>query len=258
MLFEAFFVIILLMDEIQTKDENVKVPHMKRQQVQLQMQNEVEARRLRIDADFTEGFEFFSSLGNTVTVFGSARFTEDHPYYEKARQVGAMLAEEKYTVVTGGAGGIMEAANRGAYEVGGESVGMNILLPHEQHINPYVTRSMNFRYFFTRKVFLGFASRAIICFPGGFGTLDEVFEILTLMQTKRMPQAPIILFGKDFWRDLDTYLKKFMEDQLQTISKGDRSLYTITDNIAVIKAILRTAEYSDVYSALSSDFFEIT
>lgn len=247
----------MVMDEIQTHDEQVKVPHTTRQRIQEEVQKESEARRLRIDADFTEGFEFFNSLHNTVTVFGSARFTEEHPYYEKARSVGALLAEEKYTVVTGGAGGIMEAANRGAYEAGGESIGMNIMLPHEQHINPYVTRSMNFRYFFTRKVFLGFASRAIVCFPGGFGTLDELFEIMTLMQTKRMPHAPIILFGKDFWRDLDAYIKTFMEEQLQTISEGDRSLYTITDDLAVIKAILRTAEYSDVHSAFSSEFFEL-
>lgn len=247
----------MLMDEIQTKDENVKIPHTTRQRLQEEIEKEFEARRLRIDTDFTEGFEFMNSLNNTVTVFGSARFTEDHPYYQKARDVGAMLAEEKYTVVTGGAGGIMEAANRGAYEAGGTSIGMNILLPHEQHINPYVTRSMNFRYFFSRKVFLGFASNAVICFPGGFGTLDELFELLTLMQTKKMPHAPIILCGKDFWRDLDAFIKTFMSDQLQTISPDDRSLYTITDDVAVIKAILKTVEFSGVNSALSSEFFEL-
>lgn len=248
----------MVMDEIQTKDEDVNVPHMSRQRVQEQIEKEFAARRLRIDADFTEGFEFIHSLTSAVTVFGSARFTEDHPYYHKAREVGAMLAEEKYTVITGGAGGIMEAANRGAYESGGESIGMNILLPREQHVNPYVTRFMNFRYFFSRKVFLAFASSAVICFPGGYGTIDELFEILTLIQTKKMPPVPVILCGKDFWRDLDAFIKTYMSEQLQTINPEDRSLYTITDDVAVVKAILKTAEYSEVHSAFSPDFFELS
>lgn len=245
------------MDEIKTTDEHINIPHLPRQKLEEAMRREFEDRKLRIDTDFTEGFEFINSIRNPVTVFGSARFKVGHPYYQKAREVGALLANEGFTVVTGGAGGIMEAANRGAFEAGGESIGLNILLPHEQNVNQYVTRSMDFRYFFSRKVFLAFASRAVICFPGGFGTFDELFEILTLVQTKRTPHIPIILYGKDFWKDLDSFIKTYMVDQLKTITKDDSSLYTITDDIDVIKAILDTATFDNLNSAFSPTFYEL-
>lgn len=245
------------MDEIKTENEQVRIPHLPRQKLEESIRREFEARRLRIDTDFTEGFEFINSIRNPVTVFGSARFTSDHPYYQKAREVGALLANERYTVVTGGAGGIMEAANRGAFEAGGESIGMNIMLPHEQNVNKYVTRAMNFRYFFSRKVFLAFSSQAVICFPGGFGTLDELFEILTLVQTRRMPHVPIILFGKDFWKDLDSFLKTYMVDHLKTIDTDDPGLYTVTDDLSVIRAILNTSTYNNLNSAFSPTFYEI-
>src|SRR5690606_1102364 len=136
---------------------------------------------------------------DTITVFVSARFDEHHPHYKKAQEVSAALAQEGYEIVTGGGGGIMEAANRGAFEVGCQSIGLNIELPFEQGLNPYTTDSMSFRYFFARKVILAFGARAYIYFPGGFGTLDELFEIITLIQTKKMEVAPIILVGNKFW-----------------------------------------------------------
>src|SRR5690606_19507522 len=133
---------------------------------------------------------------------------EDNPHYIKARTVGKMLAEEGFAVITGGGGGIMEAANRGAYEAGGTSVGLNIELPHEQNLNPYTTESMPFRYFFARKVMLAYAASALICFPGGFGTLDEMFEVITLVQTGKMPPVPIILVGCEFWQPLDNFIRE--------------------------------------------------
>lgn len=236
-----------------SSDDHVIIPYQTRESVQEQMQQESADRRLRIDADFTNGFDFVNRYSNVVTVFGSARFTEEHPYYKKAREVGNMLAHENYTVVTGGAGGIMEAANRGAFEAGGMSVGLNIELPHEQVINPYTTHSLNFRYFFSRKVFLAFASQAMICFPGGYGTLDELFEVLTLIQTKKMPSVPVILVGREFWSDLDDFIKKQLLQEQQAISAGDPGLYTITDEIGVIKALLATQESMHIHQAFSAD-----
>lgn len=234
-------------------DDAIALPRATREQVQAEMQREYEARRLRIDADFNDGFEFINRYSNVVTVFGSARFKEQHPYYKKAREVGNMLAAEGYTVVTGGAGGIMEAANRGAFEAGGVSIGLNIELPNEQVVNPYTTQALNFRYFFSRKVFLAFASQALICFPGGYGTLDELFEVMTLLQTKKMPSAPIILVGREFWSDLDDFIRKQLLDKHQTISTGDVGLYTITDEIGVIKALLATQENMHIQKAFSGD-----
>lgn len=242
------------MDEDKTNDIKEKAvvePRYTREQLQEEMRQEHEDRRLRIDSDFTNGFDFINHYSNVVTVFGSARFTHEHPYYKKAREVGSMLASEGYTVVTGGAGGIMEAANRGAFEAGGTSIGLNIELPHEQVANKYTTQSLDFRYFFSRKVFLAFATQALICFPGGFGTLDELFEVMTLIQTKKMPAAPVILVGRDFWGDLDIFIRKQLRDKQQTISYEDPELYTITDEVGVIKALLSTQENLDIHAAFS-------
>lgn len=239
-------------ESIQNEDI-IQLPQVSREQVLNDILKESADRRMRIDADFTNGFEFIKNHSNNVTVFGSARFTEEHPYYQKAREVGNMLATEGYTVVTGGAGGIMEAANRGAYEAGGKSIGLNIELPNEQVVNKYTTEALNFRYFFSRKVFLAFATQALICFPGGFGTLDELFEVITLIQTNKMPSAPIILVGRAFWTDLDQFIKKRLLDEYKTISVGDKDLYTITDEIGVIKALLTTQESMHIESAFSSD-----
>lgn len=202
------------------------------------LSRETEARVDRIEKEFTAGFEVVNKYNHTVTVFGSARFLEDNQYYQKARDTGRMLADEGFTVITGGGGGIMEAANRGAFEAGGKSVGFNIELPHEQQLNAYTTESLPFRYFFARKVMLAYAASALICFPGGFGTFDEMFEVITLIQTGKMPPSPVILVGREFWEPLDSFIRTQMLENLGVISHGDEELYSITDDINEIKQIV--------------------
>jgi uncharacterized protein (TIGR00730 family) len=183
-----------------------------------------------ISKEFSDGFNFLRQYPESVTIFGGNLIKKDSPYYEKARKLGARIASElKYSVVTGGGPGIMEAANQGASEVGGESVGLTIELPHEQLRNPYVNKYLNFHYFFSRKVCLGFSAEAYVFFPGGFGTMDELFEILTLVQTGKIEKMPIVLVGSDFWKPFHEMMKKQMLD-LGTIDSEDLELYTITDD----------------------------
>jgi uncharacterized protein (TIGR00730 family) len=192
----------------------------------------------RIFLEFVRGFQRLRSLGRSVTVFGSARFPEGHAYYESARQLGTRLAKEGFSVVTGGGPGIMEAANRGAKEGGGLSIGCNIQLPQEQRPNPYLDRFVEFEHFFVRKVMLVKYSRAFIVMPGGFGTLDEIFETATLMQTKKIDAFPIIAMCSDFWKSLGT----FMEGTLipnGTISAEDLDLIRVTDSIDNVIDIVR-------------------
>jgi uncharacterized protein (TIGR00730 family) len=151
--------------------------------------------------------------------------------------LGQKLARAGHPVITGGGKGIMEAANRGAYEAGGQSIGLNIELPHEQTLNPYTTDNLEFHYFFARKVMLALSSKVYVYFPGGYGTIDEFSEILTLVETQKIPSVPIILFGAEFWRPLDDFFRVKMEEERKTISAGDRSLYAITDDIDYIVRI---------------------
>jgi hypothetical protein len=170
------------------------------------------ARLKRITAEFIRGFKGLSQLGPAVTVFGSARFKQNHPYYKLARQVGNELARRGFATLTGGGPGIMEATNRGAHEAGGVSYGLNIILPHEQSINPYVDKSIEFRYFFVRKVMLVKYSCAFIVMPGGLGTLDELFEAATLLQCKKIGPFPLVLIGTKFWQGLRKF-GRFMMTQ---------------------------------------------
>lgn len=202
------------------------------------IEHETDARVDRIEKELKAGFKIVNQLNYTVTVFGSARFLEDNPHYVKAREVGNMLAREGFAVVTGGGGGIMEAANRGAYEAGGQSVGFNIELPHEQQLNPYTNLSMPFRYFFARKIMLAYAASALICFPGGFGTMDELFEMITLIQTGKMPAVPIILVGSTFWHPLDTFVRTQLLEGTGAISHGDEDFYKIIDDTDEIRKIV--------------------
>jgi uncharacterized protein (TIGR00730 family) len=206
------------------------------------LKKESEERRTRIDQDFAVGFDTLSKYSDTVTIFGSARFEETHPYYKKAREIGNMLAEEGYTVVTGGGGGIMEAGNRGAYEAGGKSIGFNIQLPKEQKPNPYTTEAIPFRYFFSRKVMLAYSAQAYLFFPGGYGTLDEFFEVITLIQTNKMEPAPIILVGDEFWHALDNFVEQTLLHSYEAINAQDRNLYTISEDLDVIKRTLKAYE----------------
>jgi uncharacterized protein (TIGR00730 family) len=183
----------------------------------------------RIFLEFMKGFRAFHFVGPCVTVFGSARFAEDNPYYAMAREAGRCLAEAGFTVVTGGGPGTMEAANRGAKEGSGRSIGCNIALLHEQQPNSYLDKVITFRYFFVRKVMLVKYSYAFIVMPGGFGTLDEVFETVTLIQTAKINDFPVVLLGSDFWGPLLEYMAGTLVPA-GTIDKRDLGLFRVTDS----------------------------
>lgn len=200
-------------------------------------------RIFRVMAEFIEGSQFLADLKREVTFFGSGRLTEDSPYWQESYKLGKMLGEAGYTVITGGGPGIMEAANQGAYEVGAESVGLNIQLPYEQRINPYVKRGIGFHYFFTRKFMLSASAQAYVFFPGGFGTVDEMTEMVTLQQTKKMEHVPIILVGKKFWQPFLDWIGKAMYEELKTIDKEDLKIYTLVDTAEeAFKIIKKTKE----------------
>jgi uncharacterized protein (TIGR00730 family) len=184
---------------------------------------------LRIFAEFIRGFRALHFVGPCITVFGSARFPETHRYYEMARRVGALLARDGFTVMTGGGPGIMEAANRGAKEAGGRSIGCNIELPQEQKPNAYVDRWVTFRHFFVRKVMLVKYSYAFIAMPGGFGTLDEVTEAATLVQTQKIAGFPIVLMGVEFWKPLLDFMRGTLVKD-GTIDPGDVDEFFVTDS----------------------------
>lgn len=200
-------------------------------------------RMFRILSEFTEGFDKLSNIQNGVSIFGSARLQEDDAYYQAARTIGKKLAEHDFTVITGGGPGIMEAANRGAADAGKPNVGLNIELPFEQVPNPYQSLPMEFKYFFVRKVMFVKYSIGYICMPGGFGTLDELFESLTLMQTHRVYKMPVILFGTEHWQGLLDWIKERVI-QLNLVEKTDLDLLTVTDDVdEVIERMLQHRQW---------------
>jgi hypothetical protein len=184
---------------------------------------------LRIIREFIKGFRVMHFVGPCITVFGSARFKEDHPYYELARKVGAALAHQGWTVMTGGGPGVMEAANRGAKEAGGTSIGCNIVLPFEQHANPWLDTMLEFRYFFVRKTILIKYSYGFVVCPGGMGTMDEMFEALTLIQCKKIKDFPVVVMGKDYYEPLVGFLNKMVA--ARTINEEDLNLFLVTDDV---------------------------
>jgi uncharacterized protein (TIGR00730 family) len=197
-------------------------------------------RVVRIGAEFVKGFRALHFLPPAVTVFGSARFGEDSPHYRQGVAIGAALAEAGFTVMTGGGPGIMEAANRGARQAGGLSVGCNIVLPHEQRPNPYLDRFVEFRYFFVRKVMLVKYSCAFVALPGGFGTMDEVFECATLIQTGKIHDFPLVLLGVDFWSPL---IERFLDERMvreRTIDPRDLDRLMLTDDVGAAVDRIRT------------------
>lgn len=213
-----------------------------------EIQRQIKARVSRIDREFTEAFEFISRFPRSVTFFGSSRFTEKSEHYIKARALaGKIVKELGYTVLTGGSAGIMEAANRGALEAGGESVGLNIRLPKRQQSNRYTTASIEFDYFFVRKVALSFAAETYLFFPGGFGTLDEFFELITLIQTHKIRQVPIFLVGRDFWEPLNAFMQENMRALHHAIDEKDLHLYKITDSDEEVAAAIRAAPVRPLY-----------
>jgi len=187
-------------------------------------------RVFRIMAEFVDGFEMMARVPPGVSVFGSARATPDHPYYAKAVEVGRLITEAGFSVITGGGPGIMEGANRGAKESGGESVGLNIILPFEQVANPYLTKVINFRYFFVRKVMFSKYAVGFIFFPGGYGTMDEFYDTITLIQTEKIHRLPVALMGKDFWAGQLEWIRKVMLERFDHISPADMSLFHLTDD----------------------------
>jgi len=199
-------------------------------------------RVFRIMSEFVEGYETMSRVGEAVSVFGSSRTPHEDKYYKMARLLGHMLAERKYAVITGGGPGIMEAANRGAAEAGGISAGLNITLPHEQKANPYANIRLDFRYFFARLVMFVKYARSFVCFPGGYGTLHEFFNSMTLIQTEKSERFPVILIGKPYWQGLVDWMRaNLLADGYAKIDPEDLELFTITDDLAEAVEIIEAA-----------------
>ena len=188
-------------------------------------------RVFKIMSEFVEGFDLIRRYGLAVTIFGSARATLGDDSYKSAEELAGRLAKKGFAVITGGSSGVMQAANKGAFEAGGMSVGLNISLPDAQNYNPYLTEKFGFDHFFVRKVMLTYASEAYVYFPGGFGTLDEFFEIVTLVQTKKIRKVPVILFGKDYWKPLLSFIEKTLYEDHEAIDKEDMMLYTLVDSV---------------------------
>ncbi|MCA9242771.1 MAG: TIGR00730 family Rossman fold protein [Phycisphaerales bacterium] len=187
-------------------------------------------RMFRILAEFVEGFDILANVGPAVSIFGSARTDRNHPAYQDAVRLADMLTRRGFAIITGGGPGIMEAGNKGAAEAGGKSVGLNISLPHEQKSNPFQNIEVNFHYFFARKVMFVKYAVAYVCFPGGFGTLDEFFESMTLIQTGKAPRFPVLLIGSDYWNPLANWLRDHVLAR-GCISSGDLDLFHVTDDL---------------------------
>lgn len=208
-------------------------------------------RMFRIMGELVQGFEEMSDVGKAVTIFGSARMRADSPSYAQAELLAQGLAKRGYTVITGGGPGIMEAGNKGAYEAGGRSIGLNIDLPHEQEPNPYQTVSVSFKYFFVRKVMLVKYSTAFVVFPGGFGTIDEMFEALTLIQTKKIHPFPVYLVDVDYWRGLLQWINGTLL-RVGAVSEADMGLFKVVDDVDSIPA-----EIEEYYSEVDHAGFEV-
>ncbi|MBX5447300.1 MAG: TIGR00730 family Rossman fold protein [Acidothermus cellulolyticus] len=198
-------------------------------------------RVLRITSEFVEGFGLLAELGAAVSVFGSARTTPDHPDYAAAEKLGAALARAGYAVITGGGPGVMEAVNKGCSEAGGVSVGLGIELPFEQRLNDWVDIGIQFRYFFARKTMFVKYAQGFVVFPGGFGTLDELFEALTLVQTRKVTSFPVVLYREEYWHDLIEWTRRRMRDEGK-ISPEDLDLFSVTDDVDEIVEIMERAE----------------
>jgi len=204
-------------------------------------------RLFRILSEFVDAIEVMHELPSGVSVFGSARTKPDDPYYQQAEQCGRLLVEAGLPVITGGGPGIMEAANKGAFDAKGTSIGLNIALPMEQEPNRYQTHELNFRYFFARKVMFVKYARGFIIFPGGFGTMDEFFESLTLMQTMKIDPFPVVCVGKKYWAGLFDWIKTTMLEDFETISKKDLDLFYLTDDVEdAVNAVVNCSTHPGV------------
>jgi uncharacterized protein (TIGR00730 family) len=210
-------------------------------------------RVFRIMGEFVEGFDELATLTRGVSIFGSARTRANDPYYEAARETAAQLAGVGYAVITGGGPGIMEAANKGAFEAGGLSIGCNIELPFEQNSNPYLTKGLKFKYFFVRKMMFVKYSLGFIIFPGGFGTLDELFEALTLIQTKKIRNFPVVLFGSTYWEGLLGWIREFALQEGK-VTEQDLKLLHVTDSpVEVVQIIINSQSSLRMENSLISE-----
>jgi len=207
-------------------------------------------RIFRIMAEFIDGWQFLADLKKTVTFFGSAKTKEGNKWYEEARQLGNILAKDGFSIITGGGPGIMEAANRGAHEAReessnpekvGDSIGLNIKLLFEQRINAFVDKAIAFHYFFVRKVMLSYYAQAYVYFPGGYGTLDEALELMTLVQTRKVPPIPIIFVSKEFWDPLEKLIREIVYEKFDAIDKEDMEIYKIVDSAEEAYEIIKKA-----------------
>ena len=200
-------------------------------------------RVFRIMSEFVDGFETMGNIGPAVSIFGSARTPKSDKYYIMARKLAKLLCKHELAIITGGGPGIMEAANRGANDVGGTSVGLNITLPHEQTANPYHDVRLDFRYFFARLVMFVKYACSFVCFPGGFGTLHEFFNSMTLIQTGKAERFPVVLIGKEYWSGMERWVKKVMlNDGYNKIDADDMALFTITDSLDEAVSIIVEAK----------------
>jgi uncharacterized protein (TIGR00730 family) len=214
-------------------------------------------RVFRIMGEFVEGFDELATLTRGISIFGSARTRPEDPDYKAAQQTAALLAREGFAVITGGGPGIMEAANRGAFEAGGLSIGCNIELPFEQRPNPYQTRSLKFKYFFVRKMMFVKYSLGFIIFPGGFGTLDELFEALTLIQTRKIRNFPVVLYGSSYWSGLLNWMRESALTQGK-ISDNDLRLFHVTDSPAeVVEIVTKSQSSLNHFDKLVSDEYGV-
>lgn len=201
-------------------------------------------RIFSIMSEFVGGFNLLKKLGPSITFWGSARIRPGDKFYNEAEQLASIMSERGLVVVTGGGKGVMEAGNVGAFKVGGESIGFNIRLPEEQTLNSYTTESITFDHFFARKVMLAYASEVYVFFPGGFGTLDEFFEIITLIQTKKITAVPVLLYGRAFWEPLVSWMRQELFQRYATISESDMDIFHIVDSVEEADAYI-VKELSD-------------
>ena len=210
-------------------------------------------RLFRILAEFVDGFEAMSDTGPAVSVFGSARTPQNDPVYQQAVECGRKLAESGFAVITGGGPGIMEAANRGAFDAGGTSIGLNISLPMEQQPNPFQSDALTFRYFFVRKVMFVKYAHGFVIFPGGFGTMDEFFEALTLIQTCKTAPFPVVCIGHDFWDGLVDWMRSRLQEKYATISPEDMTHFHVTDDLDEAIRIIRNFRADEAARAMIGD-----
>lgn len=213
--------------------------------------NEEETKLCMVQEELRQGIQTIKDFTPSVTFYGSARLDPEHHAYKQAQNIAYRIAKELgYNILSGGGGGIMEAANRGGHDAGVKSVGLTIRLPREQHTNPYVTEELPFYFFFARQVSMSYATEVAIFCPGGFGTLDELFEMLTLQQTEKLGRIPIILLGTDFWKPLDEVIRKVLVDKYKTVREEELDLYTITDDQEEILRIIAESRMRDGQDAL--------